>query len=225
MLTSRELIIVMGLVVYGATLMVGSLFVSGSKVSLAVVLGVGLISGHLMTFLAGYVRFFKTVSVGSIVRHSEVVFFVGAQLLLLAQDLVPLRLISLGDKESIGNVIHHPAKKHSSLLAFQIMYSIVFVVGALLVMGAIGHIDFCPPHTAHGKKFNKVIKYGIMAGIVGSPMYSLSDSAGWHYTGTSFIMLSMIMCGIAFIVPRMTRSKEDSAVNSSRDIESYGSVN
>jgi hypothetical protein len=219
-MNSRELVIVMGLVIYGFALVVSSLFV-GSRVALAAILSLGLVSGHAMVFFAGYTQFMQSYKHHP---HAEKIFFVGIQLLLLAQDLIPLRLVH-GPSHGKDHLTHHPpqgsvGEKSASLLAFQIMYSVIEVCGTIMVLKSFTHVEFNPKHSyvVHRTGLNRTVKSGIVVGIIGSAFYSLSNTPRWHYVGTGLIALSGLLCAFGFFALRFAWFGKEHDVESATPI-------
>ena len=197
-ISRNEVLVLVGHLLYVSTLFSGSLYV-GDVSKKIVLYAVGFGIGHFLIFLPGLVELIKEHD-----RKSVVFFYIGFQLILLAQDMYPVKL------EAETNQDGSSEYKDNMKMTFFIVYGICEGVGAILLAGSVYWIQFFDPSQVEKAGLLKVLMAtGLLLGIVGSTLYSLSDIECVHYTGTGIIGVSTIISTFAFIAGRWNWLRPD----------------
>jgi hypothetical protein len=201
-ISRNEVLVLIGHLIYVTTLFWGSLYVA--DVSKKILLySVGLGCGHFLIFLPGLVELIKEHD-----RKSVVFFYIGFQLILLAQDMYPVKLQADSQDGASSNY------KENMEMTFFIVYGICEGLGAILLAGSVYWIQFFDPSQVDKAGLLKgLMAVGLLLGIVGSTLYSLSDSDWVHYTGTGIIGVSTIISTFAFIAGRWNWLRPDDTKN------------
>jgi len=191
-ISKNEVFVLIGHLVYVGTLLCGSLYVSDiSKKILLYAVGLG--SGHFLIFFPGLLELIKEHD-----RKSVTFFFIGFQLLLVAQDMYPVRLDAAKDNGAVAEEY-----RDNILMVFYIVYGICEGLGTLLVAGSVYWIQFFDPSKVEKAGLLKgLMVVGLFLGIIGSTLYSLTDVDWVHYSGTGIIGASTIVSSFAFIAGR-----------------------
>ena len=193
-ISNNEVFVLVGHLVYVATLLCGSLYISDISKKI-LFYGVGLGSGHFLIFLPGLIELIKEHD-----RKSVVFFYIGFQLLLVAQDMYPVHL------DATNHTDKSPATKdyrERMMMVFYIVYGVCEGLGTVLIAGSVYWIQFFDPSKVEKAGLLKgLMVVGLFLGIIGSTLYSLSDLEWVHQTGTGIIGASTIVSSFAFIAGR-----------------------
>ena len=193
-ISKNEIFVLIGHLVYVSTLLCGSLYFTDiSKKILFYAVGLG--TGHFLIFIPGLLELIKEHD-----RKSVVFFFVGFQLLLIAQDMYPVRL----DADS-ANPSSQSAKEYRDkiMTVFYVVYGVCEGLGTVLITGSIYWIQFFDPSNVEKAGLLKgMMVVGLFLGIIGSTLYCLGENEWVHHTGTVIIGISTIVSTFAFIAGR-----------------------
>lgn len=191
-ISKNEIFVLIGHLVYVGTLLCGSLYISDVSKKI-LFYGVGLGVGHFLIFLPGLIELIKEHD-----RKSVVFFYIGFQLLLVAQDMYPVHLDAAHDKSAIAKDY-----RERMMMVFYIVYGVCEGLGTLLIAGSVYWIQFFDPSKVEKAGLLKgLMVVGLFLGIIGSTLYSLSELEWVHHTGTGIIGTSTIISTFAFIAGR-----------------------
>jgi len=189
--------VILGHLLYGSILMSASLLVTNFEAKLWMYpLGLGI--GHLLIFFPGLLELIRDNN-----RKSVIIFFLGFQLILSAQDLYVLRLY--GDPLGFGGSLAsaESEKRELMLTVFYYAYTACEGLGTSLLLSSIYWIQFFDPsHIEKATMLKSMMVFGLALGIAGSVLYSLAWELWIHYMGCGLIGTATLVYGFGFIAGR-----------------------